>query len=600
MPYEGSNPSLCNYDGWCVMEKPKEQDVTSEAPVKEEMDMEQLLAEAEKEAAAEAASIGTIVTATVVEVGASGVLVDVGLKAEGLIPLFEFRSLPTPPKAGDTLPVLIKKPAGPEGHALVSWLEAKNRAAWPAIQAAKDAGTALEGKVLRAVKGGLIVDVGVEGFLPASQVDRRPVRDLTGFVGTLVTVTILELDPRKGNVVLSRRAILEKEVAAKQEEAVKNIEVGKTLAGTVTGLTAFGAFVDVGGVEGLVRLPDISWARIGKPGDALKVGQKVEVKVLKFDPATKKLSLGRKQLLPHPWQNVEARFPVGTVLDGKVTNVTEFGAFVQLEPGLEGLIHKTELSWEAREVKPADALKTGQAVKVKVIAVKPAEERISLSLKRGGHSPWDDAAAKWSAGSRLKGKVVRLADFGAFIALGNGIEGLLRVEDLSWTRRIAHPKDILSVGQELDLVVLDVNPAAEKIGLGLKQTTPDPAKAFKPGTVVEGKVVRLSDHGAFVQIAPEMEAFMHISEITSDKRLNHPSEALKEGDEITAVVIKGKAPVKGGKSRRIDISERQHERQQEKNLLKQYRPSTGGVSIGEVTGWGQKQGGSETDDDRKS
>lgn len=555
--------------------KKKEPQVTSEAPVMEEMNMEQLLAEAEREQSI----VGSLVSARVVEVGSSGVLVDVGLKGEGFIPLAEFHAVPTPPKAGDVFPVVVKKTGGPDGHLLVSWKEARDRAAWPAVQAAKDAGATIEAKVLRAVKGGLIVDVGLEAFLPASQADRRPVRDFASFLGTTVSVQIIEMDAKKGNVVVSRRALLEKAAEAKREEILKTISAGQVFTGTVTGLTDFGAFVDIGGVEGLVRLPDISWRRIGKPSEELKTGQKVEVKVLKFDAATKKISLGRKQLLPHPWDDIEAKFPAGRVVEGKVTNVTEFGAFVELAPGIEGLIHKSEFAWEEREVKPADRVKAGQKISVWVLSVNRAEERISLSLKRAGENPWQAVAVKFPVGSKVKGTVARLAEFGAFINLGGGIEGLLRVEDLSWTKRVAHPKDVLAVGQEVELKVLEVNTTAEKLALGLKQMSQDPYGKFKMGAVVEGKVIRLSDHGAFVEIEPGVEAFLHVSEI-SESRLNHPSEALKEGDSVTACVLKVQA-----KPKRIDISIRKHDRDEERKLLKRYRPSQEGPSMAEVAGW---------------
>jgi len=566
------------------------------APAADEMTMEELLAEAEREKSL----VGTAVTARVVDIGASGVLVDIGLKSEGVIPLAEFHALPAPPKPGDTFPVVIKSPSGPDGHTLVSWSEARTRAAWPRILEAKTAGTPVEGRVIRAVKGGLVVDVGLEAFLPASQADRRAVQNLNGWVGKTLTLLVLETDQKKGNVVVSRRSVLEREARAKREEMLKTLAAGQVLQGTVTGLTNFGAFVDVGGVEGLVRLPDISWRRIGKPSDELKVGQTVEVKVLKFDPAAQKLSLGRKQCLPHPWDGIEARFPAGKIIEGKVTHVTDFGAFVELAPGIEGLIHKSEFSWDERAAKPSELAAPGRTVSVWVLTVNRAEERISLSLKRAGENPWQDVAVKFPVGSKVKGVVTRLAEFGAFVALGGGIEGLLRVEDLSWARRIPHPKDVLSVGQELELKVLEVNSKAEKLALSLKQMSPDPYAAFQVGATVEGPVTRLTERGAFVMIAPEIEAFLPAGEISSEHRGEDPSERrregsperrreevselLKVGDVVTASVIRVEK-----KPRRIEISVRKHDRKEERRLLKQYRDSGEGVSLADVTGWGRPE-----------
>jgi small subunit ribosomal protein S1 len=310
------------------------------------------------------------------------------------------------------------------------------------------------------------------------------------------------------------------------------------------------------------------------------VGQTVEVKVLKYDPATRKISLGRKQLLPHPWEGVEGRYLPNTMVKGRVTSLTDFGAFVELEPGVEGLIHQSELSWKERWAKPADFLKIGQEVEVQVLSCHRAEEKIALSLKRAGENPWQEAARLYKPGERIKGTVTHLVTFGAFVRLASGIEGLLRTEDVSWTKLVHHPKDWVSVGQEVEVVVLEVNPEAERISLGLKQLHEDPFSRLKPGQKVEGRVVRFTDFGAVVEIEPDVEGFIHLSEIPSENKLTHPSEGLALQQPVTAVVTKLQK-----KSKRIDLSIRKYDQQQERQLLKRYQGGQEGMTLGEMTDW---------------
>lgn len=566
---------------------PRRAPVTSEAPVAEEMTMEELL----KESAPQVRS-GGVVTAYVVDVNATGVVVDVGLKVEAVIPLGEFRSLPKPPVVGDTFPVLVKRASGPEGPS-VSFKEARERSNWSHLTQARDSGGPLEGTIVRSVKGGLIVDVGMEAFLPASQVDRRPVKDLSAWMGKKIPVMIVEMDAHKGNVVVSRRKLLEREAAIKRDATLKTLEVGKVLKGTVTSLTAFGAFVDVGGVEGLLRITDVSWGWVGKLSDVLKSGDVIEVKVLKFDPTTGKIGLGRKQLLPKPWDSVEAQCPVGSIQKGKVTSITDFGAFVEVVPGIEGLVHQSEFSWKDRGVKPKDVVKLGDEVFVYVLSIIKSEEKMALSIKRAGENPWVETARQFRPGTRVKGVITNMLPVGAFLRLPSGIEGMIRVQDLSWTKTYAHPKEVFTVGQEVEAVVLEVNPTAEKMSLGLKQLTEDPYAAFSVGSVVDAKVSRLTDSGAFLELAPDIEGYVHISEIGAETRLDHPSQALNVGDLVTAQVVKNDR-----KKRRIDLSISKYQRKEEKRLLKQYKATNDGVSLGEVMGWGQQEdeesGASET------
>lgn len=551
--------------------------MTSEAPVVEEMTMEELL----KESAPQVRS-GGVVTAYVVDVSSTGVAVDVGLKVEAVIPLGEFRSLPKPPVVGDTFPVLVKRPSGPEGP-VVSFKEARDRSNWVHLIQARDTGGTLEGTVLRSVKGGLIVDVGMEAFLPASQVDRRPVKDLSVWLGKKIPVLVIEMDTHKGNVVVSRRKLLEKEASAKREATLKTLEVGKVLKGTVTSLTAFGAFVDVGGVEGLLRITDVSWGWVGRLSEVLKSGDVIDVKILKFDPTTGKIGLGRKQLLPKPWDSVDAHCPVGSIQKGKVTSITDFGAFVEVVPGIEGLVHQSEFSWKDRGVKPKEVVKLGDDVFVYIMSVSKADEKMALSIKRAGENPWVETARQFRPGTRVTGVITNMLPVGAFLRLPSGIEGMIRIQDFSWTKNYSHPKELLTVGQEVEAVVLEVNPTAEKMSLGLKQLTEDPYGAFSAGAVVEAKVSRLTDNGAFLELAPDIEGYVHISEIGTESRLDHPSQALNVGDLVTAQVVKNDR-----KKRRIDLSISKYQRKEEKRLLKQYKATSDGVSLGEVMGWGQQ------------
>jgi len=554
-----------------------------DVPMNEEMTMEELLNEAAPQSRA-----GSLVTATVVAIAPEGVLVDVGLKVEGLIPLGEFSHLSHPPAVGESFPALIKN-MGP-GQPLVSFREARERTHWPRLRQAREAGTILEGTVLRAVKGGLVVDVGLDAFLPASQVDRRPVQDLRPWLGKKIAVMVLEMDSQKGNVVVSRRKPLDIEVARQREETVKTLAVDQVRDGKVSSLTAFGAFIDIGGVEGLLRITDVSWGWVGKISDVLKVGQLLKVKIIKFDPTTGKIGLGLKQLTPRPWDSVDTICPLGSIQKGQVTSVTDFGAFVELSPGIEGLIHQSEFSWKERGVKPASVLKPGDSVMVYIVSVNKVDEKISLSLKRAGENPWVQAAKEFRPGTKLKGIVSHMLPAGAFVRLPSGIEGMIRIQDFSWTKTPAHPKEFLKNGQEVETVVLEVNPTAEKMNLGLKQMTEDPYGRFVSGATVEGTVLRLTDSGAFLELAPDIEGYVHISEISAESRLDHPSEALKVGDVVNALVIKNDR-----KKRRIDLSITRFDRREEKRLLKQYKASNDGVTLGAVTGWDVAQSSDPSD-----
>jgi len=513
----------------------------------------------------EKVSSGTVVQARVLGKSPEGVLVDIGLKMEGLIPRSEFPDFENalPFREGDHISVLIRYVDGPDAHSKVSWRAAREMSAWDKLAAAYQAGTPVEGTVQRKVKGGYVIDIGVDAFLPGSQLDIRPARDVDAWLQKKLSVLITEMDKTKSNVVVSRRKLLERERLRVREVTLGSLAEGQVLPGKVTSITNFGAFVDIGGIEGLLHISDMSWHRTDKAESLLKVGQSLQVKVLKFDAATQRISLGLKQLQPHPWEGVAARFPVGAVIKGKVTTMTTFGAFVEIEPGLEGLLHVSELSWKDRVAKPQDVLKPGQVVEVKILLVDPAKEKLSLSLKRVGPSPWEIVKANHPIGSRVHGPVTHLTPFGAFVMLPEGIEGLIHISDLSWTQRLLHPSEILKVGQEVDVVFMDIKIEAEKIVLSLKHTQPDPLAAIRNGQSVTGKVAKINDGGVVIDLGSGIEGFVRQTEL-AEKAEGEPVK-LTVGEEVTAKVMRIDS-----RERRIDLSIRRFDREEERQMMKRY------------------------------
>jgi small subunit ribosomal protein S1 len=513
----------------------------------------------------EKVSSGTVVQARVLGKSPEGVLVDIGLKMEGLIPRSEFPDFENalPFKEGDHISVLVRHVEGPDAHSKVSWRAAREFAAWDKLVAAHQAATPIEGVVLRKVKGGYVMDIGIDAFLPGSQLDIRPARDVDAWLQKKLSVLITEMDKSKSNVVVSRRKLLERERLRVREVTLASLAEGQTISGTVTSTTNFGAFVDIGGIEGLLHISDMSWHRADKVDGLMKVGQVVQVKVLKYDAATQRISLGLKQLQPHPWEGVAARYPVGKIIEGQVTTMTTFGAFVEIEPGLEGLLHVSELSWKDRIAKPQDMLKPGQKVEVKILLVDPAKEKLSLSLKRVGASPWEIVKANHHVGSRIHGAVTHLTPFGAFVMLPEGIEGLIHISDLSWTQRVGHPSEILKVGQEVDVVIMDVKVDAEKIVLSLKHTQPDPLSAIRNGQALTGKVTKVGDGGVVIDLGSGIEGFVRSHEMAED--LDGDTHKLAVGEEVTGKVMRVDA-----RERRVDLSIRRFDRDEERQMLKRY------------------------------
>jgi small subunit ribosomal protein S1 len=513
----------------------------------------------------EKVSSGTVVSARVLGKNADGVLVDIGLKMEGLIPKAEFpdfeKALPF--KEGETIQVLVRQVEGHDNYHRISWRAAREMSAWDRLFAAFKGETPIEATIVKKVKGGYVADIGVDAFLPGSQLDLRPSHDVDAWIQKKVQVLITEMDRAKSNVVVSRRKLLEKDRAQKREVTVATLAEGQVVSGTVTSLTSFGAFVDIGGVEGLLHVSDMSWQRTEKPAACVKVGETVQVKILKYDAATHRISLGLKQLKPHPWQAVPSRYPVGSLVTGRVTTMTNFGAFVELEPGVEGLIHISELSWKERAARPQDVLKAGQEISVKVILVDPAKEKLSLSLKRMGQSPWDLAKTHYPAGTRLKAPVTHLTPFGAFVMLPEGIEGLVHISDMSWARKAEPPSDFVKVGQEIEVVVMDVKAESEKIILSIKHTQPDPMTSLRVGQAITGRVIRSGESGVTLDLANGIEGFIRQSELSEDAmgRVQVPAA----GEDVSAKIVRMDA-----RERRVELSVRRHDRDEERQMLKRY------------------------------
>jgi small subunit ribosomal protein S1 len=482
---------------------------------------------------------GEVVRGRVVHVGTSEVLVDVGYKSEGAIPIDEFRG--NLPKVGDEIDVYLESKEDAEGLIVLSKDKADKIRVWDSVTAAYDKGAPVEGRVIEVVKGGLAVDVGVKAFLPGSQVDLRPVKNLASLVGQRIRAKVIKLNRRRGNVVLSRRAVLEEEREEKKKHTLEVLHEGMTLTGTVKNITDYGAFIDLGGIDGLLHVTDMSWGRVGHPSEIFQVGDQVEVVVLHFDRETGRVSLGYKQKSSDPWQHAEQTYAVGTKVRGRVVSLTNYGAFVELEPGVEGLVHVSEMSWTRRVRHPSKLVNVGDEVEVVVLAVDPAAKRISLGMKQVEPDPWQTIEERYAVGQRVTGRVRNLTDFGAFVELEPGVDGLLHISDMSWTRSVGHPSELLKKGQEIETQILSIDAEQKRISLGLKQIQPDPwstvAQRYPMGSRVTGRVVRLTDFGAFVELEPGVDGLLHISQM-SNRPVSRPDEVVSVGDELTLLVIR--------------------------------------------------------------
>ena len=492
--------------------------------------------------------IDSMVKGTIVRVDNDHVIVDVGFKSEATIPKNEWED-EDPPEVGQVLEVLIEdledsqgRADDPSGLIAVSKKRADQRKVWDDVISKISEGHIVTGKCQRKIKGGLLVDIGVSVFLPASQVDIRRPGDIGDYIDRVVQCEVLKIDNVRKNIVVSRRSLIEKERTYAQQKLLADLEKGQVRKGVVKNIADFGAFVDLGGIDGLLHITDMSHTRISKPSEMVKMDEEIEVMILNIDREKVKIALGLKQLLPNPWDNVEEKYPVGTVQTGEVVNVLPYGAFVKLEPGIEGLVHISEMSWVKRVNHPNELVNIGDEIKVSVLKIDRGGEQMSLGMKQTQDNPWDKVESNYPIGKEIKGKVRNLTNYGAFIELEEGIDGLLHVSDMSWTRKISHPNEVLEKGEELSCKILAVDIERRRIALGLKQMNDDPWSTdipdrYQPGQIIKGKITKITNFGVFVGLEDGLEGLLHISEL-SDEKIENPEDLVKVGEEVEVKVLR--------------------------------------------------------------
>jgi small subunit ribosomal protein S1 len=523
---------------------------------------------------------GEIVEGRVIAVADLGIVVDIGGKSEGLIPSLEFAEADQPVKLlpGQTIEVQLTGERK-EGYVLLSYQRARRRRVWADLEKAYHDKTSIMGRIVDRVKGGLVVDVGVRAFLPASQADLRPVHDLQEWKDRELEVRVLKMNRKRGNVVVSRRAILDQEQNAQRQKLVDSLAEGQIFHGTVKSITSYGVFVDLGGLDGLLHVSDLSWGRVGNPADVVRPGEELDVQVLKFDREKLRVSLGRRQLLPDPWASVPERFPVGARVQGRIVGVADYGCFVELDAGIEGLVHVSEMSWSKRKQQPSKLVQVGDAVEVVVLEVRPDQRRISLGLKQAQPDPWTELAKKYPVGSQVTGRVRNLTEFGAFVEIEEGFDGLIHVSDVSWTSRVKNPSEVFKKGDSVEAKVLKIDAANRRVSLGIKQLHDiwsDWFAAHKVNDVVRGKVSRLTTFGAFVELGEGIEGLCHISEI-EERRSRDKQEAPQRGPASSVL-----APGREYDFKIVKISPDQHKiglsyraavKQTERREIEDYRSS---------------------------
>ncbi len=540
----------------------------------------------------QASTESEIVAGRVIAVTEQGVVVDLGAKSEGLIPAQEFvdaeGSCPLQPGQAVEVQLLNERK---EGYLLVSYQRARRRRAWENIEKSHRKQVGLTGQVVDHIKGGLVVDIGIRAFLPASQVDVRPVHNLDGWKGQEITCRVIKMNRKRGNVVVSRRVILDEELQAQRQKLLDSLSEGQVLAGKVKNITDYGVFVDLGGLDGLLHITDLCWQRLKHPSDVVSAGQEIEVQVLRFDREKMRVSLGRKQLLPDPWATVPERYPVGARAAGRVVGITDYGAFVELETGVEGLVHISEMSWSKRLKHPSKIVSMGDAVEVVVLDLKPEQRRISLGLKQATPDPWQALAEKYPVGSLVTGRVRNLTDFGAFVEIEEGFDGLIHVSDISWTERVKKPGEVFKKGDTVQARVLKIDIMNRRLSLGLKQVNDIWANWFaehRPGELVRGRVSRITSFGAFIELAAGIEGLCHISEIEERRKKGEKNEApratkpgatLEAGKEYEFKIIKVNPEL-----HKIGLSYRAAQKQAERRDMEEYRSakSSPTATLGDV------------------
>lgn len=499
------------------------------------------------------ANVGDVVEGTIIDVSDNFAVIDIGDKSESEIPLSEFKSEgeEIEVKVGDVFDVFVEKREA-EGGLRLSREKAIGIKVWEDIANIQEADGTIQGRIENRVKGGLSVDIGVPAFLPYSQIDLRPVKDLDSLIGQTFDFKILKYNRKRNNVVISRRAILEEERQKLRDEMRASLEEGAVINGTITNITDYGIFIDLGGLDGLCHITDLSWGRVSHPSKLFKVGQEIDVKVLKYDKETDKVSLGIKQLKPDPWTTVEEKYPVGSKAVGRVVSITDYGVFAELEEGVEGLVHVSEMSWSKKTRHPSKIVSVGDEIEVSVLNIDVDAKRISLGMKQLQPNPWDLVIENYPVGSIIEGKIKNITDFGIFIGIEEGIDGLIHVSDLSWTERIKHPSEKYSKGQTIQAVVLKIDRENERFSLGIKQLTPDPwqetVEKYPVGATVEGKITNVTDFGIFVEVEEGIEGLIHVSEISKEK-VNTPIGMYNVGDTVETKVISVSA-----KDRKIGLS----------------------------------------------
>ncbi|MCB0285701.1 MAG: 30S ribosomal protein S1 [Calditrichaeota bacterium] len=482
-----------------------------------------------------------IVKGKILDIGSNFVVVDIGFKSEGMLPLEEFIDIHKF-KVGDEVELFLESQEDKDGNVQVSRRKVYFLRTWDRLMKAQESGEILQGRIVRRIKGGFVVDLdGVDAFLPGSQVDVKPIRDFDAFVGGALDMKIVKVNEQRKNIVVSRRVIIEKELESKREEILSTLEKGQVRRGVVKNITDFGVFIDLGGVDGLLHITDLSWGRVNHPSELVDLDQEIDVMILDFDEKKSRISLGLKQLKPHPWENIAERFPIGSKVTGKVVSLTDYGAFIELEHGIEGLIHVSEMSWSHHIKNPSQILKVGDDVEAVLLSIEPEERKISLGLKQLSPDPWEDIETKFPVDSKHRGVVRNLTPFGAFVELEEGVDGLVHISDLSWTRKVRHPSEVIRKGEEIDVVVLDINKDERRIALGHKQVDANPWDAFEDayevGTeVLDGKIVRLIDKGVIVGLPLGVDAFVPLREL-GIPGMKRASDHFKVGDEVPLKVI---------------------------------------------------------------